>query len=130
MKNTLKQPALWLTLASAVALTACGKPAEAPQQQSRSATASTELVDTEFNPKLAEYIKTLSDDKFQGRAPATKGEELTVAYIEDNFRRIGLKGIDGDSYKQPVSLVQIDPTSQRDEPHWWWRAAANITGLS
>ena len=110
MKNTLKQPALWLTLASAVALTACGKPAESPQQASPvSANAATELVDTEFNPKLAEYIKTLADDKFQGRAPATKGEELAVAYIEDNFRRIGLKGIDGDSYKQPVSLVQIDP---------------------
>lgn len=110
MKNPLTQPALWLTLASAVALTACGKPAE-PQQQTTAATASpaTELVDTEFNPKLAEYIKTLSDDKFQGRAPATKGEELTVAYIEENFRRIGLKAIDGDSYKQPVSLVQIDP---------------------
>jgi hypothetical protein len=29
--------------------------------------------------------------------------------LEDNFRRIGLKPIDGDSYKQPVSLVQIDP---------------------
>lgn len=67
------------------------------------------LLLTEVNPRLGEYIKTLASDEFQGRAPATKGEELTVAFLEDNFRRIGLKPIDGDSYKQPVSLVQIDP---------------------
>ncbi|WP_445767701.1 M28 family metallopeptidase [Rheinheimera sp.] len=69
----------------------------------------TELQFADVNPRLGEYIKTLSADEFQGRAPATKGEELTVAFLEDNFRRIGLKPIDGDSYKQPVSLVQIDP---------------------
>lgn len=103
----LKHPALLLAISAAVALSACGKPAEPPTKAVQPTVA--ELVDTDFNPKLAEYIKTLSDDKFQGRAPATKGEELTVAYLEENFKRIGLKGIDADSYKQPVSLVQIDP---------------------
>lgn len=103
----LKHPALLLAVSAAFALSACGKPAEPPTKAVQPTVA--ELVDTDFNPKLAEYIKTLSDDKFQGRAPATKGEELTVAYLEENFKRIGLKGIDADSYKQPVSLVQIDP---------------------
>lgn len=103
----LKHPALLLAISAAFALSACGKPAEPPTKAVQPTVA--ELVDTDFNPKLAEYIKTLSDDKFQGRAPATKGEELTVAYLEENFKRIGLKGIDADSYKQPVSLVQIDP---------------------
>ena len=103
----LKHPALLFALSTAVGLSACGKPAEPPTKAVQPTVA--ELVDTDFNPKLAEYIKTLSDDKFQGRAPATKGEELTVAYLEENFKRIGLKGIDADSYKQPVSLVQIDP---------------------
>lgn len=110
MLHNLKQPAMLLALSAAMALTACGKPAQQSVEPApASTTASTELVDTEFNPKLAEYIKTLSEDRFQGRAPATKGEELTVAYLEENFKRIGLKAIDGDSYKQPVSLVQIDP---------------------
>ncbi|WP_423186203.1 M28 family metallopeptidase [Alishewanella sp. d11] len=110
MKKHFMQASLWLSLATAVTLTACGKPAEhQPSTEQADTAAPATLVDTEFNPRLAEYIKTLSDDKFQGRAPATKGEELTVAYLEDNFRRIGLKGIDGDSYKQPVALVQIDP---------------------
>ena len=110
MLHNLKQPAMLLALSVAMALTACGKPAQQSIEAApASTTVSTELVDTDFNPKLAEYIKTLSEDRFQGRAPATKGEELTVAYLEENFKRIGLKAIDGDSYKQPVSLIQIDP---------------------
>ena len=98
-------------LAACVVLSACSeKPADEqttavkPEQKTQQ-----EFTLTEVNPRLGEYIKTLSSDEFQGRAPATKGEELTVAYLEDNFRRIGLKPINGDSYKQPVSLVQIDP---------------------
>ncbi|MGI5308934.1 M28 family metallopeptidase [Rheinheimera sp. WS51] len=95
-------------LAACVALSACSdnEPSTAMTKQTK--TVASEQPDF---PKLAEYIKTLSSDKFQGRAPATKGEELTVAYLEDNFRRMGLKPIDGDSYKQPVSLVQIDPVN-------------------
>lgn len=73
------------------------------------APAKTELVDTLMNPKLGEYIKTLASDEFQGRAPATKGEEKTLAYLSEHFKRIGLKPLQGDSYIQPVQLVQIDP---------------------
>lgn len=106
------KPLHWFsgTLAASCCLvmTGCGQ----PSTESTPASANTtefELVDTEFNPRLAEYIKTLSSDEFQGRAPATAGETKTVAYLEKHFNRIGLKPIDGDSYKQPVSLVQIDP---------------------
>ena len=100
-------------LAAASLLAACSEPATdvntAEPAKTQTEEAQQTLKLTEVNPRLGEYIKTLSSDEFQGRAPATKGEELTVAYLEDNFRRIGLKAIDGDSYKQPVSLVQIDP---------------------
>lgn len=96
-----------LLLGSSLTLLACSEaPAPVSGQQDTEADI---LVDTEFNPNLLNYISTLASDEFQGRAPATKGEELTVAYLEDHFRKIGLKPIDGDSYKQPVSLVQIDP---------------------
>jgi Zn-dependent M28 family amino/carboxypeptidase len=98
-------------LATAVLLSACSeqpadvnKTAAQPVSEQQPA-----LALTEVNPRLGEYIKTLASDEFQGRAPATKGEEVTVAYLEDNFRRIGLKPINDQSYKQPVSLVQIDP---------------------
>ena len=98
-------------LAASAFISACTEqPAEVKTTEpTAAATEQTALAYTELNPRLAGYIKTLSSDEFQGRAPATKGEELTVAFLEDNFKRIGLKPIDGDSYKQPVSLVQIDP---------------------
>ncbi|MDP5136305.1 M28 family metallopeptidase [Rheinheimera baltica] len=103
-------------LAAGTLLSACSeqhadvKTAEVkPTDLADTTTKTPELKFADVNPRLGEYIKTLSSDEFQGRAPATKGEELTVAFLEDNFRRIGLKPIDGDSYKQPVSLVQIDP---------------------
>jgi Zn-dependent M28 family amino/carboxypeptidase len=110
--NTLSRFTLLASaLALASLLSACSKqPADVETAEPVQTPANkTEFTLTEVNPRLGEYIKTLSSDEFQGRAPATKGEELTVAFLEDNFRRIGLKPIDGDSYKQPVSLVQIDP---------------------
>ncbi|MDX3773740.1 M28 family metallopeptidase [Chromatiaceae bacterium AAb-1] len=108
MKPALRISGFGLLIASVLTLSACSKQPESGQEQVSPSSDST-LTETLFNPRLAEYIKTLSSDEFQGRAPATKGEELTVAYLEENFRRIGLKPIDEDSYKQPVSLVQIDP---------------------
>ncbi|MBP8228049.1 MAG: M28 family peptidase, partial [Pararheinheimera sp.] len=112
------RPQFWfsattLTVMAALTLTACSKPAEQEQSAStaavESAKAATALVGTEFNSAYQDYLKTLSSDEFQGRMPATPGEEKTINYISEQFKRIGLKGINGDSYLQPVSLVRIDP---------------------
>jgi len=32
--------------------------------------------------KILDHVKVLSSDEYQGRAPGTKGEELSVNYIE------------------------------------------------
>ena len=109
MKTSLRFVAMSCAISAAVALTACSEPKPDTTTDAKPAAADSKAAIAELNPRLGEYIKTLSSDEFQGRAPATKGEDVTVAYLEDNFRRIGLKPIDGDSYKQPVSLVQIDP---------------------
>ena len=37
------------------------------------------------------HIKMLASDEFEGRAPGTKGEELSIKYISDQFKQIGLK---------------------------------------
>ncbi|WP_306521281.1 M28 family metallopeptidase [Rheinheimera sp.] len=119
-----------LALSACLGLAACSKPptpAEENKAAPAAATASAEstapaataaantaLPDSLMNPKLGEYIKTLSSDEFQGRAPATKGEELTLAYISDHFKNIGLKPLVGDSFVQPVQLVQIDPKEVSD----------------
>ncbi|WP_035415962.1 M28 family metallopeptidase [Ferrimonas kyonanensis] len=50
-------------------------------------------------------IKELSSDRYQGRLPTTEGETLTLAYLEKQFKAMGLKPGNGDSYLQPVPMV-------------------------
>ena len=55
-----------------------------------------------------EHIKVLASDRFAGRAPGGPGEDLTVTYLEDQFRRLGLKpGNTDGTYTQTVPLVSI-----------------------
>src|SRR6266542_1536303 len=54
------------------------------------------------------HIKVLSSDEYEGRAPGTKGEDLTVTYIQDQFRKLNLKpGNPDGTYIQKVPLVGI-----------------------
>jgi Zn-dependent M28 family amino/carboxypeptidase len=56
------------------------------------------------------HATVLSSDRFEGRAPATRGEERTVAYLVEQFRAMGLKPAAADGgYIQPVPLVGITP---------------------
>jgi len=57
---------------------------------------------------LLAHIKVLASDEFEGRAPGTKGEELSVKYITDEFKKIGLKpGNPDGTYTQGVPLAGI-----------------------
>jgi len=59
---------------------------------------------------LLAHTRTLASAEFEGRAPGTKGEERTVAYIADQFRKYGLEPAAADgSYFQQVPLVGITP---------------------
>ena len=63
-------------------------------------------------PAILERIKVLSSDEYEGRAPGTKGEDLTVRYIEDEFKKLGLKpGNTDGTYIQKVPLVGITGTN-------------------
>ena len=64
---------------------------------------------------LLSHIKTLASDEFEGRAPGSKGEELSTRYIADQFRAIGLTpGNPDGTYVQEVPLAGIksDPRMQ------------------
>ena len=70
-----------------------------------------------FDPeRITGHVRTLSDDDFVGRAPASPGEELTVEYLVSQLSGVGLSpgGVvqaDGTrGWTQPVPLVrsQID----------------------
>jgi Zn-dependent M28 family amino/carboxypeptidase/nicotinamidase-related amidase len=55
---------------------------------------------------VLEHTKTLASDAFEGRAPGTKGEEKSVAYITEQLRGIGLEpGNPDGSWVQKVPLV-------------------------
>jgi len=74
---------------------------------------------------LLAHIKVLASDEFEGRAPGTKGEELSVKYISDQFRAIGLKlgNLDG-TYTQEVPLAGI-----KSDPRMSFTFGSNATEL-
>ncbi|MEP6602904.1 MAG: M28 family metallopeptidase [Spartobacteria bacterium] len=71
------------------------------------------------------HIKVLASDEFEGRAPGSKGEELSISYIAGQFKRIGLKpGNPDGSYMQEVPLAGI-----KSDPHMSFAVGANTMDL-
>jgi Zn-dependent M28 family amino/carboxypeptidase len=65
--------------------------------------------------RLLGHIRRLSSDEFEGRGPGTKGEVLTLAYLEEQFRDMGLEpGNPDGTYRQAVPLVGIRPDPQME----------------
>lgn len=57
---------------------------------------------------LLAHIKMLASDEFEGRAPGSTGEELSIKYIADQFKTIGLMpGNPDGTYFQEVPLAGI-----------------------
>ena len=55
---------------------------------------------------ILQHVRVLSSDEYEGRGPGTKGEDLTVAYLTAQFRRLGLApGNPDGTYVQNVPLV-------------------------
>ena len=59
-------------------------------------------------PRILDHIKVLSSDEYEGRAPGTKGEDLSVKYIQEQFKQLNLApGNPDGTYTQKVPLVGI-----------------------
>ena len=57
---------------------------------------------------VLKHTKVLSSDEFEGRGPGTKGEDKTVNYIVEEFKKAGLKpGNTDGTFVQTVPLVGI-----------------------
>jgi len=55
---------------------------------------------------IMQHTKVMSGDEYEGRGPGTKGEELTIKYLTEQYQRIGLKpGNPDGTYVQKVPLV-------------------------
>jgi Zn-dependent M28 family amino/carboxypeptidase len=71
------------------------------------------IADADVDPRaisavnLANHVRTLASDEFEGRAPTTQGEDKTIAYLSEQFAAAGLKpgGPDG-RWTQDVPLVR------------------------
>jgi Zn-dependent M28 family amino/carboxypeptidase len=59
-------------------------------------------------PAILEHVKVLAADEYEGRAPGGKGDELTVKYLEGQFKQLGLEpGNPDGTFFQKVPLVGI-----------------------
>ena len=57
---------------------------------------------------LLEHITALASDEFEGRAPGTRGETLTVDYLQQQFKKLGLEpGNPDGTYVQTVPLLGV-----------------------
>ena len=56
---------------------------------------------------LAADTQILSSDEFEGRAPASQGEEKTIAFLEQEFQKLDLKPGNGESFFQEIPMVVI-----------------------
>lgn len=56
---------------------------------------------------MARIVSEFAADDFQGRKPFTTGEEKAVAFLEREYKRIGLEPANNGSYIQEVPLVEV-----------------------
>ena len=72
---------------------------------------------------VKQHIYTLSNDSMQGRKAGTDGIEKAAKYIESEFKRIGLKSFNSDSFRQEFRF--INPRSSNSE----LLTLSNVIGL-
>ena len=102
---------LQVLLISTLFLYACQREQAAPEPETTAVKAeinlqnATPATDTD---RIMSNIAELSSDQYGGRAPMSEGERLTLDFLENRFRDMGLGPLFGDSYQQPVELVSIE----------------------
>ena len=98
---------LSLSLFSSAALFSCSPQSNEITEQLAEAASDT----AEIEAMLHEHIAVLASDGFEGRAPATAGEEKTTNYLQAEFEALGIGPGNGDSYFQSVSVTEITTAS-------------------
>ncbi|WP_444916081.1 M28 family metallopeptidase [Microbulbifer sp. TRSA007] len=126
----MRIPTTWRRLGLAIAIggviSGCSKGNEEVSSQAHSHKEHTEHSTEKLNQEAAEkaqidivaadlhkHVAVLASDEFEGRAPASKGEELTVNYLAEQFKALGLTpgAVDSDgnpSWFQEVPIVEMD----------------------
>ena len=69
-------------------------------------------LDSLNSEALMQHIRVLASDEYEGRAPGTRGEELTVKYLTDQFKSYGLQpGNPDGTFIQKVPMIGFTPTT-------------------
>ena len=94
----------------ATVLAACGE--EPPMEILDNPQSGLSTLDTtEVEAILHQHIAILASDEYEGRAPATPGEEKTISYLQQEFSALGIQPGNGDSYFQSVSVTETTTAS-------------------
>jgi Zn-dependent M28 family amino/carboxypeptidase len=105
-----------LVLVLILVVSACSRLTGPPPAATTSTTGTVAVakMPTFDSARMLADIKTLSSDEFEGRAPGSKGEELTVKFLQDAFTTIGLRpGNTDGTFVQALPLVGITATNTR-----------------
>jgi aminopeptidase YwaD len=86
----------WL-LAAAIFLSACSA-------QKNLGDGEDSRADARLLANLKTHVAFLADDKLEGRQTGTKGEELAMAYIADQYKDIGLEPKGTEDFIQPFEI--------------------------
>lgn len=72
-------------------------------------------LDTVRSERILDHVKKLASDEFEGRAPGTRGEDLTVKYLVEQFKASGAApGNPDGTYIQKVPLIGYQTTPRID----------------
>ncbi|HEX2139273.1 MAG TPA: PA domain-containing protein, partial [Woeseiaceae bacterium] len=120
------------------AVAACGggeppsEPATPDASSPEPARSDATTVEVEGNPEaeqaateitadyMRRHIVELSSDKYQGRGPGSKGDEMARAYLVEELKRLGLEpGAEDGDYQQEFALVGV---SAEQPPEWTFKS--------
>ncbi len=115
MNSGAKQKSVLFSVTVAVWLTSLGLGWVACSRQSEAGRLKTALESIRAED-LAADTKILSSDEYEGRSPASPGEEKTIGFLSEEFQKVGLKPGNGGSFQQEVPMVVItaDPAARLD----------------
>jgi Zn-dependent M28 family amino/carboxypeptidase len=95
------------SLLSVVILAACATSGDQAASSTADLPASVNTAADAINAAdMLQHIRNLSDDSLEGRGPGTPGEDKAVAYVEGQYKALGLApGNPDGSYRQKVEMI-------------------------
>jgi len=89
---------------------------EAPQREATAGSDANIAVQQISAELMRGYVKELSDDKYEGRGPGSRGDVAARQYLAGELEKLGLEpGAEDGSWEQPFDLVGVTA----DQPDEW-----------